>query len=45
MGSGIVMMKPIGLEVFYENTASITFPVDGVTLNSLVEGELGCFVH
>jgi hypothetical protein len=26
-----------------QNTASITLPVDGLTLNSLVEGELGCF--
>jgi hypothetical protein len=25
-----------------QNTVSITFPADGVTLNFLVEGELGC---
>jgi hypothetical protein len=35
------------LTVFPENsktsTVNITFPADGVTLNFLLEGELGCF--
>jgi hypothetical protein len=26
-----------------KNTVSINFPADGITLNSLIEGDLGCF--
>jgi hypothetical protein len=32
-----------GLTVLPENSKTRTFPADGITLNFLAEGEVGCF--